>query len=384
MAAVHREVERAYPAAPDADLPALVDLVPDGGTPLTESVTTDVLTATYVDTADLRLTAAGLTLRDRSGGRDAGWHLKVPAAGRGARTEVRHPPGGPGHVVPEPLQALVRAVTTGEPLHPVAEVVTRRRAVRLVDATGRVLLELADDHVTARRLRPAEGGGSAASAPVTWREVEIELVDGDEDLLDVVEDGLRAAGLGPARSGTKVGRVLPAPDAPARATPDRRSSAGEVLAAYLAAQVHRLVEQDLAVRLDAPDAVHQMRVAARRLRTALRTFRPLLDREVTDPLRDELRLLGRVLGTARDAQVLRDRVADLDEAPVADLDARHRTAQEAVLRALGSTRYLTLVRGLTALAADPPLRDRPRTRRRATRVLPALVARRDRKVRRAL
>ena len=55
---------------------------------------------------------------------------------------------------------------------------------------------------------------------------------------------------------------------------------------------------------DQPDAVHKARVATRRLRSALRTFRPLLDRTVTDPLRREVRWLTGALGAPRDAEVL--------------------------------------------------------------------------------
>ena len=58
---------------------------------------------------------------------------------------------------------------------------------------------------------------------------------------------------------------------------------------------------DPAVRLDADDAVHKMRVAVRRLRSTLATYRRLLDRDVTEPLRDELKWLGGVLGAVRDA-----------------------------------------------------------------------------------
>lgn len=391
--AVHQEVERAYPAPESVELPALVDLVDSGGVPLSESTTTARLSATYFDTDDLRLGAAGLTLRRRTGGEDAGWHLKIPARSSGSsgssgssrsRAEVRHPPGKSTRVVPAPLRALVRAVTGGATLRPVAEVVTQRRASRLVDATGRVLLELADDHVTARRLHVSAALGDVVHAPLTWREVEIELVDGDEELLDVVEAGLRAAGLGPARSGSKVGQVLDAPRRRPAPAPGTRSSAGEVLVAYLTAQVDAVVAQDLAVRLRTPDSVHRMRVATRRLRSALSTYGRLLARTVTDPLRDELRWLGGELGTARDAEVLRDRVADLDAgaATVAELDERERAAAEAVLVVLDGDRYHALLRDLRALVAEPPLRGR--ARRRARRVLPDLVARRDRAVRRAV
>ena len=68
------------------------------------------------------------------------------------------------------------------------------------------------------------------------------------------------------------------------------------------------------MRQDLPGGVHKMRVATRRLRNALATHRPLLDRDVTEPVRDELKWLAGALGDARDAEVLQARlVGELDE-----------------------------------------------------------------------
>ena len=72
--------------------------------------------------------------------------------------------------------------------------------------------------------------------------------------------------------------------------------------------------QDLPVRLDAPDAVHKMRVATRRLRSALTTFKALFAADVVRPLRDELKWLAGELGAARDAEVMRERVRKAVEA----------------------------------------------------------------------
>ena len=73
------------------------------------------LEAEYYDTDDLRLIRAGITLRRRRGGDDAGWHLKLPA-GADTRREIRLPLGQTGRPVPGELAGLVRAYTRGEPL----------------------------------------------------------------------------------------------------------------------------------------------------------------------------------------------------------------------------------------------------------------------------
>ncbi|HYQ75414.1 CYTH and CHAD domain-containing protein [Cellulomonas sp.] len=406
MADVHREIERKYATGPEVELPALTELLagaaglPDGGTPVAASDDAVELVATYFDTADLRLAAAGLTLRRRTGGEDAGWHLKVPA-GPDERSEVRLPPGRAVHTVPAPLRALVHAATLGATLRPVAEVRTSRAVHRLADATDRVLLELVDDRVSARRIRPSGSTGDVVGAPEEWREVEVELVEGAGDLLDAVEERLGALGVVPAEQRSKLERVLgPAEDrVPARPRPTPGSPAGDVVVRYVTDQLDRLREQDLRVRLGAPDAVHQMRVAARRVRNALRTFRRLFEPGVVRPLRDELGWLADVLGRARDAEVLRERVRSAVEGPGAEeavgsgthaaavaadaeLGQAARDASDALLRELDGDRYRRLLRDLAAFAAEPRYSDEGR--RRARRVLPAQVARRDRKVRRRL
>jgi len=132
--------------------------------------------------------------------------------------------------------------------------------------------------------------------------------------------------------------------------------------------------------------VHRMRVATRRLRSALQTFERLVDPAVVRPLRDELKWLAAELGTARDAEVLRERVGTAVAAALpatagdpgagavgSELDAAYRAAHDRVLAALDGDRYRALLAGLVALVEDPPFRGR--ARRPAGTVLPPLVAR---------
>lgn len=159
-----------------------------------------------------------------------------------------------------------------------------------------------------------------------------------------------------------------------------RSPARVVLLAHLVDQVTAMKSRESAARLDEPDAVHKMRVATRRLRSALATFRPLVDRDVTDPLRDELKWIAGELGGARDAEVLRMRLLDelaaepgeLVLGPIAslievELRADHSKAHAALVEALNSERYRELVTRLDALIATPPFT--PRADGRADKVL---------------
>ena len=356
--------------------------VPDLTAPLRAAGVTAVaepvelaLDARYLDTADLRLLRSRTTLRRRTGGEDAGWHLKLPGAAGDPteRLEVRVPLAGETAAPPPELTSLVRATVRSEQLVTVARLRTRRVVRRLLGPAGPggepvVLAELADDTVT------AEAPGLRPTDPVEvtdWRELEVELVEGDRALLEAAVQALVDAGARRSAHPSKLRRVLgdrlPRPPAPPAAA-TLKSPAGTVLAQRLAEEVERLVRADLPVRRDEPDAVHRMRVATRRLRSVLATWRPLLERTATDPLRAELGWLAGELGRERDAEVLRDHVlglvraspADLLVGPVAarlaeQLDAGVREGHEAVLEALASSRYLDLLEGLLALAAAPPL-----------------------------
>jgi CHAD domain-containing protein len=370
MAPSSVEVERKYDV-PATDLP-LPDLAGVDGVAQVEHLDDETLDATYYDTADLRLARSKATLRRRTGGRDAGWHLKLPAVGAG-RHELTAPLRS--RRVPAALTRLVRSRTRGARLEPVVRLQTTRAVLRLLDADGRVLAEVADDAVTAEALADDASGRPAQTS--LWREVEVELVDGDEAVLDAVERHLGEWGAAPAASASKLARALGTrlsdrgDDDGGTAGDDDGGTAGDAVVRHLREQVQELVARDPMVRQDEPDAVHKMRVATRRLRSALKTFRPLLDRSVTDPLRAELKHLGAVLGEARDAEVLRDRLAEqLDAEPVElvlgpvaarvadELGRRYRAAHEAVVAELDGARFLALLEGLDALVTTPPLTDR--------------------------
>lgn len=387
--ATHVEIETKFDADDDVDVKDLTDVL--GVAEVTGPVEQD-LDARYFDTADLRLLRAGIGLRRRTGGDDSGWHLKIERA-VGERLEVRRPLGRSPSRVPKALRELITVHVRDLDLAPVARLRTHRRVHRLVGATGDVVAEVADDEVC---------GEVVGAAPATWRELEVELVGGgDRDLLAAVERHLRALGATPAATSSKLARAL-ADDVPAdneQAAVDKSSTAGAVAAAYLRAQTAAVLAVDPAVRLDVDDAVHKMRVAVRRLRSALAIYRRLLDGDVAEPLRDELKWLGGVLGAVRDTEVIRDHLqAALSEQPApfvvgpvrrrigTTLDAEHRDARRRVLAELSSPRYLALIDAITHLdeavcgkRATKPARkvltkELRRTHRRMRRVLDAAVA----------
>jgi CHAD domain-containing protein len=423
-----RETERKYELADQVELPDPATLL---GSPDSRPERV-LLVARYFDTEDLRLLRAGITLRCREGGADAGWHLKLPA-GPDSRDEVRLPLGPAARAVeastalrtgaagtmtpsrdaviaeslaaearqpPAELAGLVRVFTRGVPLRPVAELRTDRTRWLLADRRGREVAELVSDQVHGHTL-------GARTTAVSWHELEVELRGrGDHAVLERVEQRLLGAGARRSASSSKLGRVLgpelagagSRPDGARPTRSDRKpgtpqpagASAGAALLAYLRAQADALRAHDPAVRRDQPDAVHQARVAARRFRSGLQAYGRLVDRADTRPLVDELRWLGRELADARDGEVVEQRLERMiarvpDELLLGPIDAhtrrilarRRADGRERALTALDSDRYLRLHDQLDALLADPPFTAR--AGRKATKELPKSVRRADRR-----
>src|SRR5476651_150871 len=103
-----RETEAKFRVNPTFELPTILGAVADVAT--VDTPTRISMNAVYYDTQDLRLAREGVTLRRRSGGSDAGWHLKLPVLshtvpdGTGVRDEIQLPDSA---AIPEELTKLV-------------------------------------------------------------------------------------------------------------------------------------------------------------------------------------------------------------------------------------------------------------------------------------
>ena len=144
-------------------------------------------------------------------------------------------------------------------------------------------------------------------------------------------------------------------------------AAASVVQERISQQVTAAREQEDGVRRYDPDAIHDMRVALRRLRSALVTFRPLLDRDVTEPLREEVKWLAALLGAVRDTDVMQELLDGLCDSEPEELvlgrvrprlderlDDDRRTAREQLEEGMESPRYRALLAALDDLAAKPP------------------------------
>ncbi|MET0920825.1 MAG: CHAD domain-containing protein, partial [Acidimicrobiia bacterium] len=290
------ERELKFSPGPSFTLPDLAD--DDHGLTADAPVTIK-LVAAYFDTPDLRLARAGASLRHRN---DEGWLVKLPVArGEGLTRSELHVAGDDDEP-PAVALDLVRALARTAPVQLIARLNTVRTKVVVRDADGHQVAEVADDEVSV-----IDGVRLAAR----FRELEIELAeDVDDDIAALIARRVQGAGAGQPDPVPKIvraigPRALDAPDLASARALDLASTPREVLAAAVANSVGRLIAHDPGVRLgEDSEAVHQARVATRRLRSDLRTFRSVIDEQWSESLRAELKWLGERLGEVRDADVL--------------------------------------------------------------------------------
>jgi CHAD domain-containing protein len=232
-----------------------------------------------------------------------------------------------------------------------------------------VLAELSRDEVTARRLLSDDQTDGTAESE--WHELELELVDGNKDVLEHVTGVLTRHGNVESDSQSMLRRALgdQAPSPPL--TPSADSTAGETVRSYLDEQWGRLLREDVRLRAQQADAVHKMRAASRRLRSASAAYRRLFDGDRARHLDDRLRWLARSLSRARDLQVsgglLRESFA-ADHAAVASastaaftldfLAAQRREAAAEVAALIDSDEYLQVLDEVAAFVAEPMLSER--------------------------
>lgn len=162
--------------------------------------------------------------------------------------------------------------------------------------------------------------------------------------------------------------------APAAAEPEPETESeptgADVLVAMLARLTGELQRWDFAVRIDAPDSVHQLRVRSRALRAVLQAARGFVTEDVVADLEQRLKGVARVLGDARDQEVARQRLDVLLEAQPSGVvteqakqelraaaDQLGVVAGRTVRRELDGAAYLQLVRDLRALAAGQDITE---------------------------
>jgi CHAD domain-containing protein len=397
-------VEREVKFAADLSfaLPDLRDIVGS-----TKRLPEQSLRTAYFDTPDLRLWQRGITLRFRTGetlrfrtGEDvhAGkWTLKLPEEASGEsveRTELTWA-GASDEPPPETLRIL-KGVIRRAAVERIAVLESTRQRLILRNDQRAPLGEIDDDVVMVAK---------GARKGLRFRQIELEFGDGHAPaetaryLTDAVVKRIRKAGARIERD-QKLAKAL-GPGDRALADPDgemdKRSTLRDLVRGSISNGLERLVDSDYRLRLDPtdppPHAVHQARVATRRLRSDLKTFRPILDPVWLSHTTAELKWLGNRLGQVRDADVLARRLkvesAGLPSVNGGAEELRGRLAEQRrgfsaeLGEAMNGDRYLNLLERLHASAYSPPfyvdghsLRDlgrSPQAGDRARSVVPALT-----------
>lgn len=347
---------------------------------------------TYYDTADWRVYRAGYALRLRRRNDAAELTLKSLTsrssafAARRELTEGLAPSEDPtSEHVGGPVRERVRALRGCTALIPLFSAITRRQIYGIWAADLRSG-EVALDHTTFI--------GETFDDQSQLLRVEIESANGETSLLEPLVAALQAnlslhaAVDSKFETGLMRNRLTPVgPPSLGGRTFDRDASIGEVAYATLWRQLIELLRNEPGTRLgDDIEALHDMRVAVRRLRAAMSLFKPVLPPEIL-ALREDLRWLAGSLGAVRDLDVQLVAFAGwserLDNADAASLEPlldevrrRRNTAREQMLAALDSERFERFITWFTELLALPIDATNARA---ALDVAPDLILRRQRR-----
>jgi CHAD domain-containing protein len=347
-----REVK--YGVGADWTMPDLTSVLPIGAQSQSTLAQTSSL---YFDTSDRALLGHQVTLHSSSGDADEGWNLTIHSDQKSL--QVREP--SDSEPLPIELRRLVVALRSGQKLRPTVRMDRQRSVCRFVGADDTVLLEVADDQVTASRT-------GRAAATTSWREIQIGFSRGNRALSKRLGRALIAAGASRRQWDWNL-RSAFAGERPALPTIERdESPLRNAIADYLDAQCDALLTADVKLRCGS-SPIHSARVAVRRYRSVLRTFADILDPDRAAWLSAELRWFADLMGAVRDPDVIRGHltksVRRLEPALAIGtswaaieerLSSDELAARNALDRAMIGRRYLALVAELHSWHEQVPFR----------------------------
>lgn len=350
----------------------------------------------YFDTGDWRLHRAGYTCRIRKTASKRELTIKTMAeAQNGLRTRIElneylDDEETPPARAPGACGELVRLVAGRHPLTPLFRLEQERRTFTLADAESKIA-EIALDSTTI----PV----AAEDVPLRLSRVEIELTDGTEEranrfvqllvaanslspvTMTKFEAGMLAAGSRPPTPLELLGPTDVIAD----------MSAGAVAFAVMRKHFWVFLSNEGGTRLgDDAEALHDMRVAARRLRAAMSAFRPFVSSRM-ERYRNELGRVAAALGAVRDLDVQLEQLAEWRTSLPADrhdslaglealLQTRRSRARRAMLFTLNSRRNDLFAAAFSAALWRGPARSFVPGRARITDVAPGMIEKRYRRV----
>lgn len=252
-------------------------------------------TTVYFDTSDYRLWERGMTLRHRleEGESEGSWTLKLPSASSGlARERTELSWSGRRDAVFGGVADVTRGVVRREPLAEIVELETTRQRLTVHGGSDEVLGEIDDDVV--RVLRGQRRGER-------FRQVELELVADEAAVVGEIVDRFASARMSVgAAPKLAVALGLSEHTRHEDLLLDRNAPLRDVVRAAVADGLEQLLDHEWRLRVAAPDVaaedVHKARVAARRLRSNLKTLQAGLDPVWTRHVQGDLKWIGSAMG----------------------------------------------------------------------------------------
>jgi triphosphatase len=312
----------------------------------------------YFDTPRSEVRKHGYTLRVRSVGDHFIQTVKSLNGGAGLfeRGEWESGVSGPEPDVGELAGTPLAGIDLGE-LQPIIRSEVHRTSLRLRPHGAEIELDIDQGVMKAR--------GSAV--PVS--EVEIELLGGEPAAAVALARRIAAevpvklgvmskAERGFALANGKLGKVIKAEPVAVRADMNVAQGFATIVSACLR---HFRLNEPLVIEQRKMEALHQTRVAMRRLRSALSLFRPAIADDEFGYFRDELRWFTGELGDARNLDVYLQR--DLPREERRKLKQRREQAYDGVIAAMESPRFRRLMLDLVAWAALGAWRDHANAQR---------------------
>ena len=416
----HHEVEWQFDAADLESAEAWLRQHSSGSGLVIEPEFEERITDTYYDAGDWRFYRAGYALRVRKAGSEAEATMKSLSPAEGnvrRRREITEPLGDdkPGSLAraPGPVGERTRSLLGGQDAQPMFRVSTRRQKFALLlEETaggsrngasadrvriGEVLLDSSEiplnggkESAKLRRVEVEAGAGTAPTPDlqgfVDEMQYALELKPAS---LSKFETGLYATGLSP-RSDTEAGPTQLGPAV----------TLGQLAFAVLRRQFAEMRAHEPGTRLgEDPEELHDMRVATRRMRAAMKVFEGALPARARW-FREELRWVAGALGDVRDLDVQIGNLEGWESGTdgegleslgkILDVIKKRRTeARERMLEALDSTRYERLEASFGEMLRRGPGAERELARGNGpedepvTSAAPGLISARYRKWRKA-
>jgi CHAD domain-containing protein len=336
-------------------IPPRFQLPPDMGEPIPPRV----FTSTYFDTEQHRLGQLGLTLRKRVERSHGVWQLKIPSGT--VRLELEIDSGC--RPIPWEFQDLLTAFFRKHEPVQLGKLRTKRKGVR-IQKDNQIIAEVVQDSVALIRDK---------KIALTFQELEVELQDSTETELASIQKTLLHAGAQEKPLQPKIFQALQLPYPLSFDPSDPSAPPTEHIREHLHAQFSQVLRHDPGTRLGRDsEAVHQMRVATRRIRAILRAVRSFLSPEWTDHVRQEMGWIASLLGEVRDWDVLLEyfRQNSHDFSPheqrsfqsiLNKFEDQRSLARGGLLEGLRSDRYLNLLNHMEDSLTNLPFQPSPLT-----------------------